>query len=123
MDGIRSVDLSKEAADGSSYLDGALQVVYESIADLNQQLPPGQRIEKSPATVLFGEDGKLDSLGLANLIVITEQRIEEFFGFAIGLTEDDPFSPSTGHFRTVQSLATYISQSAARERGGALPQS
>jgi len=124
MDSMEFVDPSKEAPTGGSrYFDDALRVIYEAIADINLQLPQEQRIEKSPTTVLFGKDGKLDSLGLANFIVIVEQKIEEVLGLLIGLTEDDPFSPSTGHFRTVQSLASYISQSVARERGGAHPQS
>ncbi len=124
MEGIKSVDLSKETpASGSSCFDGAFKAIYEAISDLNLQRPQGQQIEKSPTAVLFGEGGKLDSLGLANFIVITEQKLEEFFGFSIDLTEDDPFSPTTGHFRTVQSLAGYISQSAARKQGGVQPQS
>jgi acyl carrier protein len=95
-------------------LDGVLAAIYEAIANLNLQLPLDQRIEKSPATVLFGAGGKLDSLGLANFIVLAEQKLEERLGLQVNLTEDDPFSPLTGHFRTIQSLATYVAELRAK---------
>jgi len=122
--GIKSLESSiqESSQDRTGHLDGVLRVIYESIADLNMQLPEEQRIRKSLSTVLFGAGGTLDSLGLANFIVIAEQKLEESYGFRIDLTEDDPFSPTTGHFRTVNSLATYVSELAARRPGGALQQ-
>jgi hypothetical protein len=45
---------------------------------------------------------------------LAEQKLEESYGFRVDLTEDDPFSPTTGHFRTVESLATYVTSLAAR---------
>jgi acyl carrier protein len=112
IEGIKSSEPPvKEGTDpGSSRLDWILKVIYESVSELNLQLSEGQRIEKSPATVLFGAGGKLDSLALANFIVITEQKLEERFGCRVDLTQDDPFSPTTGHFGTIRSLATYVSQ-------------
>lgn len=122
MDGIKSLESSVQEplTKRTTHLDGVLRVIYESISDLNMQLPAEQRIEKSLSTILFGGGGKLDSLGLANFIVITEQKLEERYGFRIDLTEDDPFSPTTGHFRTIDSLATYVSELAAKKPGGAL---
>jgi acyl carrier protein len=110
--------LKGKSRNRSSPLDGILGLLYESITDLNLQLPAGQRIEKSPATVLFGEGGKLDSLGLANFIVIAEQKLEDSYGCRIDLTEDDPFSQATGHFRTVESLLTYVTSLVSRQPEG-----
>jgi acyl carrier protein len=122
MEGIKSLEspVQQPLTKRTSHLDGVLRVIYESVSDLNLQLPVEQRIEKSLSTILFGGGGKLDSLGLANFIVITEQKLEERYGFRIDLTEDDPFSPTTGHFRTIDSLATYVSELAAKRPGGAL---
>jgi acyl carrier protein len=122
MDGINALGSSvkEPSANGTGFLDGVLRVMYESISEVNAQLPENQRIEKSLATILLGEGGKLDSLGLVNFIVITEQKLEEFCGFRIDLTENDPFSPATGHFRTVQSLASYICELAEKRPGGTL---
>ena len=123
--GIKSLESSvnERSQDRTDHLDGVLGVIYDAISDLNMQLSEGQRIPKALSTVLFGAGGTLDSLGLANFIVISEQKLEESYGFRIDLTEDDPFSPTTGHFRTVHSLATYISELAARRSGGSVRQS
>jgi acyl carrier protein len=122
MEGTKSLESSvkERSTDGTNPLDGVLQLIYEAASDLNVQLPDEQRIAKSLSTVLFGAGGRLDSLGLANFIVIIEQKLEESFGFRIDLTEDDPFSPTSGHFRTIDSLATYVSELAAKRPGGPL---
>ena len=114
--GIKSLESSvkQPTRDRTGDLDDVLRVIYDSISDLNLQLPEDQRIRKSLSTVLFGAGGTLDSLRLANFIVIAEQKLEESYGFRVDLTEDDPFSPTTGHFRTVESLATYVTSLAAR---------
>lgn len=89
--------------------DDVLNLVHAAVAETNLQLPREQRIELSWDTALFGDGGRLDSLALANLIIVTEHKLEQHFGFRIDLTQDDPFSPLTGHFKTVGSLVTYIS--------------
>lgn len=111
-EGINFAPLSvkEPSASRKSHFDDVLAVIYEAISDLNLQLPPEQRIEKSSSTVLFGAGGKLDSLGLANFIVMAEEKLEDRYGFHVNLTADDPFSPTTGHFRTLHSLATYVSE-------------
>jgi acyl carrier protein len=93
----------------SSHLDGAFDAIYAAITELNLQLPKNKQIRPNPNVILFGEDGQLDSLALANFIVISEQKLEESFGVHLDLTQDDPFSTENGHFRTVDSLARYIS--------------
>jgi hypothetical protein len=73
MDGTNSFGSSvkEPSANGTSLLDGVLRVMYDSIAEVNLQLPEHQRIEKSLTTILLGDGGRLDSLGLVNFIVIT----------------------------------------------------
>jgi acyl carrier protein len=96
----------------SNRLDSAFEAIYAAIAELNLQMPKNKKIQPRPDTALFGEKGQLDSLALANFIVITEQKIEESLGIQLDLTQDDPFSGQNGYFRTVESLARYISSSA-----------
>jgi acyl carrier protein len=86
-----------------------VSVTYSALSELNLQLPKSGRVEQSVSTVLFGEGGKLDSLALANFIVIVEVKLEAAFGCQFDL-QDDPFSSETGHFLTVQSLVDYISR-------------
>lgn len=84
-----------------------LQVIYGAVDDANETLPPGRRLEKSPETILYGVGGKLDSLGLVNLIVATEQQIEETFGVAVTLASERAISQQHSPFRTIGSLADY----------------
>ena len=92
----------------STLVNRIFAVVCAAISEFNLQRPKAEQVERSLSTALFGAGGKLDSLALANFIVIAEQALEKSFGFQIDLTEDDPFSSETGHFQTVQSLVDYI---------------
>lgn len=91
-----------------------LAVIYQAMAEVNLQLSTGQRLWPSLDTALFGDEGTLDSMGLGNFIVITEQMLEERFGSRIDLTQDDPFSPTNGHFKTVGSLVSYVTDQLQR---------
>ena len=42
----------------------ALQLVYDAIDAVNPQLPQTRRLAKSPATIIVGPSGSLDSLGI-----------------------------------------------------------
>jgi acyl carrier protein len=84
-----------------------LQAIYGAVDELNDTLPAERKLAKTPETVLFGKGGKLDSLGLVNLIVATEQRIEEAFGVAVTLADERAMSQQHSPFRTIGSLADY----------------
>jgi D-alanine--poly(phosphoribitol) ligase subunit 2 len=58
-------------------------------------------------TVLFGNQGILDSLGLVNLVVAVEQAIEDHFSVSISLADSRAMSQSRSPFRTIGSLADY----------------
>jgi acyl carrier protein len=109
--------MSRQITNGSpTALDPRNRIVdvfYSAISELNLQLPKRDRVEQSLSTVLFGAGGRLDSLALANFIVMMETKLEKELGLRADLTLDDPFSPETGHFQTVQSLVSYISGLAA----------
>ncbi len=79
-----------------------------SIDEVNEQLPPDRQIAKDKSTPLFGEDGMLDSLGLVNLIVSAEQKIQEQFDIAITIADEKAMSMKNSPFRTFESLADYI---------------
>ena len=79
-----------------------------SIEEFNRQLENEDQLEKSTDTVLFGENGKLDSLGLINLVVAVEQNIEDEFDVTITLADERAMSQETSPFRTVGTLTDYI---------------
>jgi len=82
--------------------------IYATIDDLNMELSETMRLTKSPETVLFGSGGRLDSLGLVNLVVALERNIQAEFDRPISITDERAMSQKNSPFRTVESLADYI---------------
>ncbi|HEB50696.1 MAG TPA: acyl carrier protein [Desulfobulbus sp.] len=95
-----------------------IQILYRAIDDLNLQLPPEQRLEKSAETVLFGEGGRLDSLGLVTFIVAAEQKVTEVAGITLTLADEKAMSRRNSPFRTVGTLAEYIGERLAEDGNG-----
>ncbi len=87
-----------------------LNAISEMIDALNPQLPKDMQLEKTPETVLFGAGGKLDSLGLVNLVVALEQKIREQFDRPVSITDERAMSQKNSPFRTIDTLADYITQ-------------
>jgi len=85
-----------------------LQSVYSAIDEINRQLSAEQKLNKAVDTILLGDNGKLDSLGIINFIVLTEQEIEKKIGAKIILTNIDALTQMKKYFRTVGSLVDYI---------------
>lgn len=88
--------------------DRVLQAVFRAVDVLNQQLMQNEQLEKSRDTRLFGPSGKIDSLGLVNLIVATEQEIEKEFQTSINLAADLDLTEQQNAFETIENLASYI---------------
>ncbi len=88
--------------------ENIIMAIYEAIDQINVSNKAGPLLEKSPKTVLFGESGTLDSLGLINLIVATEEAIERDFEKTITLADDRALSQKVSPFQTVETLAAYI---------------
>ena len=82
--------------------------IEKALEELNQQLPPEAQLEVSPDAILLGPDGRLDSLGLVNLILLIEERIASEFGAVIMLTDENTLSRPEAVFRDVQTLARHI---------------
>ena len=85
-----------------------LNLVYESMKELNEDQEEDSRLELKEETILFGRDSSLDSLGLVNLIVAIEQRLLDELGLEVELTSEAAMSKTRSPFRTVKSLADYI---------------
>jgi acyl carrier protein len=85
-----------------------LRAIFATIDEINEIQPEGQELGKLPETHLFGQQGKLDSLGLVNFIVSLEQRIAEEFGAAITLADEKALSREKSPFLTIESLTDYV---------------
>jgi acyl carrier protein len=88
--------------------DKIIQLIYEVVDKINEQLEEEQKLERSADTVLFGRSGKLDSIGLVNLIVATEEIIEDEFGVTITIADERAMSQKKSPFRTIGSLTNYV---------------
>jgi D-alanine--poly(phosphoribitol) ligase subunit 2 len=85
-----------------------LEILFEAFDELNQMLPPDRRIVKEADAVLYDPQGSIDSLGLTLLIVAVEGKIEKEFGRHVPLSGNFSLGDEQSHFRTVRSLADYI---------------
>ena len=86
-----------------------IKAVFSTIDEINQLLPEEQGLKKAIDTILSGNSGTLDSIGLVNLIVATEQKIEEEFDLTIVLADERAMSQENSPFKTIGTLANYIS--------------
>lgn len=86
----------------------AFGIVVASLNEVFAQegnAPPAAITEE---TVLVGTDAVLDSLGVVQLIVEVEQRVEQGHGISITLANDKAMSQRNSPFRTVGVLADHV---------------
>jgi hypothetical protein len=84
------------------------RMLFNVIDELNQLQPREEHLTKDLQAPLAGDFGRLDSAGLINLIVLTEQKAAQELGRPILLTDDRTMSQINAVFRTLGSLADYI---------------
>jgi acyl carrier protein len=94
------------------------RMLFGVIDELNQLRPTEEHLEKNLETPLAGDSGRLDSAGLINLIVVTEQKTAEELGVPILLTDDRTLSRVKEVFRTLGTLADYIQLLLNEKRDG-----
>jgi acyl carrier protein len=85
-----------------------LHAIGLAIDEINERSVAGIKLDKTPETVLFGRTGRLDSLGLVNLIVATERNIMNLFGVAVTLADERALSQNHSPFANIGSLADYV---------------
>jgi acyl carrier protein len=94
----------------TSHLDEATvtAAILSAIRDYNLQVPPDRRIPETAEAPLFGRHGRLDSLGLVNLIVLVEEQFQDAHHVALTLADERAVSQERSPFRSVPSLTAYI---------------
>ncbi len=91
------------------YDEKIIETLFAAIDEINEFLPAERHVEKSADTVIFGAGGKLDSIGLVSFIVAAEQKLAEIQGITLTLADERAMSQKNSPFRTVGTLAQYIS--------------
>ena len=87
--------------------EAARRLFYGAIDIVNRQLPAAKRLQKAPETIIVGEGGALDSLGVVNFVIAVEEEFADATGAAVQLLDENMLGDGSP-FRTVGSLARYI---------------
>lgn len=66
--------------------------------------------DASPATTLYGQGSDVDSLGFVQLLIDIEERVNARYGIAVTPTDEKAMSQKHSPFRTVQTLATHLTE-------------
>lgn len=85
-------------------------LIYPVVDEMQDTVNDGGQLLKTPETPLLGAGSALDSLGLVSLIIAIEERIEKQLGRSITLANEKAMSLAKSPFRTIGTLADYISQ-------------
>jgi acyl carrier protein len=80
-------------------------IIFDAIDEANEVRPKHEWIAKDRATALVG---KLDSLGLLNLVLAVESRVNAKFDAALDLSGLLAADPSTSPLRSVSLLADHV---------------
>ena len=87
-----------------------IDAINSAVDELNEVLDPEERLAKSADVALIGQDARIDSLGLVNLIVLVEEKIQQQFGVGITLVDERAMSQSKSPFRTLGTLAEFVEE-------------
>ena len=86
-----------------------LNCIYKAVDEVNEELEADKQLAKSPDTVLLGESGQLESIDLVNILVATEDYLEEEFAIPISVTDERAVSEKSSPFKTIDTLCDFIS--------------
>ncbi|RJP80128.1 MAG: acyl carrier protein [Desulfobacteraceae bacterium] len=65
-------------------------------------------IEFSKSTILYGDNGLLESIQLVNFIVDLEKYIEDEFSRSLSIADEKAISQKNSPFRTIETLCNYV---------------
>jgi acyl carrier protein len=83
-------------------------IIFAALEALNDEREPGDRIEISPATPLFGVDAVIDSLGFVSVITDVESALNLDYGLDVSLADDRAMSRPESPYATVATLGEYV---------------
>lgn len=103
------------SSQNGSGLDRAkiVQMIVASLQEVLVTAAPSNSASLNEDTRLIGREAVLDSMGLVNLIIEVEQRLEDEHDITVVLADERAMSQKNSPFRSVQTLADYICQVAA----------
>jgi len=97
--------------------EDAVDAILAALENLNEELDEDRRFEVRADMRLLGSDSSIDSVGLVSVVMDVEALVEERHGVEIDLTNERAMSMKHSPFRTVDTLADYVSALAAEQDG------
>ena len=91
-------------------------LLCESVAEVNEQLPPDKELALAEDTSLLPGSSGLDSLATVNLQAAIEERLETRLGSALSLAEETEFAEGVDPWSSIGSLADFLA-TRIRQRG------
>ncbi len=88
--------------------DTVLRCIYDAVRCANDLRAPENHLVCEEATVLYGREGGLDSLGLVSLILDVEAAVNAQTGRNVVLADERALAQRRSPFRSVESLADYV---------------
>ena len=85
-----------------------LQSIYSTVEELNRQLPDEQQLPQSPDTIIVGDGGILDSLGVITFLVALEDRLSRDTGNSVTLLDEGLISEPDGPLKTIGCIEQFI---------------
>jgi acyl carrier protein len=67
--------------------DELVDIIYQSLEEVNEQLPSDAQLRKSLDTTLVGRAGGLDSLGFVNFVALVEEKCADKYGISFTLVD------------------------------------
>lgn len=83
-------------------------LIFDAVKNLNTQIPSDQHLQLDRGAVLLGAGGALDSLGVVNLIVAVEEKIDSKFGKFVSLANEEYLVAESSPFKTLGGLIDHV---------------
>lgn len=88
--------------------DRIQDILYAAVEEINRELPPEQQLEPSLNTVLFGAEGRLNSIALVTFVLLVEEKLRDSLDLPISLSDERAMSQRNSPFRSLRTLHAYI---------------
>jgi acyl carrier protein len=85
-----------------------INLIFQAIDGLNNDLPPDQQLNKDEETVLFGDGSNIDSMAIITFTLDVEKLIEDNLQVKVSLLAAQSTLPEGQQLKTVHDLSKLI---------------
>ncbi len=88
--------------------DDVQEILFKAVEEINLELQLEDRLTPAMDTILFGEGGRLDSIGLVTFVLLVEEKLQAKTSLPLSLSDDRAMSQRNSPFRSLRTLHAYI---------------